>query len=206
MSDLTPPALDPGQGERLQQDAYRHDFMERDAKIQGRDSWKLERLQHFEEDDASRDALRRGEWQEALRLLEEERPDAVAAGEEDARRGSAFHRLRIVEEPLSPYMQWELHSLRLWDECGTPTRVLTTDKLHRAEADGTLPELVLLGGQTLYQVCYTDAGALDGAVRYSEAALVESWESYIKQLYEAAEGMQSYFARRVAHLPPPVSG
>lgn len=206
MSDLTPPALDPGQGERLQHDAYQRDFAEREAQIQGRDSWKLERLQHFEEDDPSRDALRRGEWKEALRLLDEERPAAVAAGEEDARRDTAFHRLRIVEEPLTPYMQWELHSLRLWDECGTPTRVLTTDKLNQAEVGGMLPELVVLGGRTLYQVCYTGAGALDGAVRYTEAALVESWESYIKRLYAAAEGTQSYFARRVAHLPPPVSG
>jgi hypothetical protein len=204
MSELTIPALDTAWGVPLAQTDYKRDFRERDAEIQGRDSWKLERRQHFEEDDASRDALRRGDWEEALRILEEERADVRAMGEEDARRGSIFRRVRIVEEPLSPYMQWELHSLRLWDECGIPVHVVTANAVAPAEARGELPELVILGGHTMYQVLYTDTGVPDGGIRYTEPALVESWESYIEQLYEHGENIQSYFTRHVAHLPPPV--
>jgi hypothetical protein len=127
-----------------------------------------------------------------------------ATAEADARRGSVFHRTRVVEEPLTPYMQWQLHALRLRDECGAKIRILPANRLGDAEADGPLPELVVLGGRALYEVFYTDTGAPDGAVRYTEPSLVERWERYIKRLYAAGESVQSYFTRRVAHLPPPV--
>lgn len=61
MLDLQLPALDPARGTRLDDD-YRHDFRRRAAEIRDGSSWKLERLQHFEETSPSREALRRGDW------------------------------------------------------------------------------------------------------------------------------------------------
>ena len=204
MLDLGPPPLLLESGEPLTREVYKREFRQRDAEIRDRDSWKLERRQHFEEQgSASRDALRRGDWQEALRLLEESRDSLLALAREDARRGSAFHRVRIVEEPLTPYLQWQLHSLRLRAECGEGVRVLVAGTVAAAERHGPLPEVVLLGGRTLYEVRYTDAGAPDGAVRHTAPRLVESWEHYLRTLYEAGEDVTSYFARRVAHLHPP---
>ncbi|MFI0780624.1 DUF6879 family protein [Streptomyces sp. NPDC021212] len=113
MRDLQAPALPPEQGERLTRDAYKRDFREREARIRDAASWKLERRQHFEEQGSpSRDALRRGQWEEALRLLEDRRDALRAAAQEDAQHGHTFHRVRVVEPPLTPYMQWELHSHR----------------------------------------------------------------------------------------------
>lgn len=205
MADLTPPELDPAQGERLVRADYWRDFDERKAEIDNRDSLKLERLQHFDEqDDPSRDALRRGEWEEALRLLEADRAEWTAAAEDFARFGSVFRRVRIVEEPLTSYMQWELHLLRLADECGVRARVLTADALGGAEADGLLPELVILGGRTMYLVRYTGSGVPDGALRFTDPQTVQRWDRYLRRLNEAGEDVQTYFERRVAHLPPPV--
>lgn len=205
MADFTPPELDPHQGERLVRADYWRDFDERMKEIDGRDSLKLERLQHFDEqDDPSRDALRKGEWAEALRLLENDRAEWTAAAEDFARFGSVFRRVRVVEEPLTSYMQWELHLLRLADECGVRARIVTADKVQEAEADGLLPELVILGGRTMYLVLYTGSGIPDGALRFTDPQLVERWDRYLRQLDEVGEDVQTYFQRRVAHLPPPV--
>lgn len=205
MPDLSPPSLSPEQGVLLQRDVYKREFRQRDEAIRDGDSWKLERRQHFEEQSsASWDAMRRGEWEEALRLLEESRPGLLAAARDDARRRSRFHRVRIVEEPLSAYVQWQLHSLRLRAECGETVRVVDAERLGAAETAGPLPELVALDGRTLYQVRYTDEGVPDGAIRYTSPRLVGEWERYLTALHATGEDIRSYFTRQVAPLPPPV--
>ncbi|MFE4911875.1 DUF6879 family protein [Streptomyces sp. NPDC056652] len=205
MLDLHVPPFPAEQGERLLRDAYKRDFWERYDAIRDRGSWKLERRQHFEEQgSASRDALTRGDWSEALRLIEERRADLLADAREDARRGSVFHRLRVVEEPLTPYVQWQLHSLRQRaDVGGEKIRTIRAEAVAASETDGPLPEVVVLGGQTLYQVLYSESGVSEGAVRYTDAEIVGRWEGYLKELYGAGEDVRSYFAREVAHLPAP---
>jgi hypothetical protein len=104
MSDLPP--LCPDQGVRLNRPDYKREFREREEQLYGLDSWKLERRQHFaEQGSPSRDAFGRGDWDEALRLLEERGEALRAEAEDERRRRSFFHRVRIVEEPLSPYLQ-----------------------------------------------------------------------------------------------------
>ncbi|MEV4746313.1 DUF6879 family protein [Streptosporangium sp. NPDC049248] len=206
MLDPRAPFLVPAQGERLVRDAYRRDFRQRDAQIRNRDSWKFERRQHFEEQGSpSHDAFRRGDWEEALRLLDERRDDLLAVTREDERRGSFFHRVRVVERPLTPYMRWELHSLRLRAECGERVRVVGVEKVTASERAAPLPEVVILGGRTLYHVLYTETGVPNGAVRYTDPGLIGGWEKYIKSLYEAGEDVMSYFDREVAHLPSPTT-
>ncbi|MFC4471104.1 DUF6879 family protein [Streptomyces xiangluensis] len=204
MLDLLAPLLRPDQGERLTRDAYKRDFRERDARILNADSWKLERRQHFEEQGSpSRDALRRGEWQEALRLLGDRRDDLLATARDDARKGHHFHRVRVVEQPLTPYVQWELHSHRQRAEYGERIRVVSAEQVAAAEREHLLPEVVVLGHDTLFQVLYSASGATLGAVRYTDRELIDSWESYIRKLYEAGDDVREYFEREVAHLPPP---
>jgi hypothetical protein len=204
MLEVRAPDLPADLGERLARDVYRRDFRQRDAALRNRNSWKLERRQHFEEQgSASRDALRRGEWQEALRLLEERRGDLLTYAQDDERRASVFHRVRVVEEPLTPYVQWELHTLRLRAEYGERIRVVEPTQVAVSETTGLLPELTILGGETLYHIVYTDAGVPDGAVRYTDPDIIASWESYIKGLYDSGEDLASFFERAVTPLPPP---
>jgi hypothetical protein len=130
----------------------------------------------------------------------------LALGREGEKRRSFFHRVRVVEKPLTAYLQWELHSLRMRAECGERVRVVRAEDLTSAEESGPLPEVVILGGSTLYQVLYAETGIPIGAVRYTDPELVDRWEIYIKDLYEAGEDVRAYVEREVAHLPPPGTG
>ncbi|MCP9212445.1 DUF6879 family protein [Streptomyces cucumeris] len=202
-----PPALAPERGERLTRDAYKRDFREREASVRDTASWKLERRQHFEEQGSpSREALRRGAWEEALALLEDRRDTLRTVAEEDARRGHAFHRVRVVDQPLTPYVQWELHSHRQHAEHGERIRVVTTEQVASAEAGGPLPEIVVLGGSTLFQVLYDDTGATIGAIRWTDPDAIKPWARYIEELYGAGEDIASYFDREVTPLQPPRCG
>ncbi|MFE2375590.1 DUF6879 family protein [Streptomyces sp. NPDC059398] len=202
--------LDPGslelvasQGDRLTTNAYRSDFRQRRMEISRQDCWKLERRQQFEEQDSSWQAVRRGSWEEALRLLEDKREGLLSATRRDQQLHTVFRRVRVVEEPLTPYLQWELHALRVQAESGRVIRVIDSAELAELERAGPLPEVVVLGDQALYQVVYTEAGALDGAVRFREPTLIARWASLVRELYEAGEELLPFFERRVADLPPP---
>lgn len=200
------PILPPERGERLVREAYRKDFRERSLALRNADSWKLERRQHFEEQGSpSRDALRRGEWEESLRLMRERGDSLAAAAREDERQGHTFHRVRVVEEPLTPYLQWELHSLLQQAQFGVRVRVVHAESVAEVERTVPLPELVLLGGRTLFNVLYSDAGHPQGAIRYTESDVTARWEHYIKSLYQSGEEITSYFERVVAHLPAPTN-
>ncbi|MDT0342261.1 DUF6879 family protein [Streptomyces litchfieldiae] len=207
MLDLQALALDPAQGHRLDVADYKQDFRQRRGEVQKLDSWKLERQQHFMElNNPSWDAFHRGEWDEALRLLADKRAEVRSLVQADRNRGSVFHRVRVVEQPLTPYLQWELNSLRVRAESGMPIRVIEGEKVRHLEAAGPLPEMVSLGSRTLYNVRYTDAGVLEGAIRYTDPDLVERWTRFIKELYEDGEDLIPYVEREVAHLPAPQVG
>ncbi|WP_031522541.1 DUF6879 family protein [Streptomyces sp. NRRL F-5123] len=204
MLDQHVPELPIEHGVRLTRPEYHHEFWSHERSVHNGSSWKLERRQHFEETgSASRDALRRGDWDEALRLFAAREDTLRAEGEEDARRGSVLHRLRVVEEPLTPYIQWELHSLHQKARFGAPTRVVLASALAAAEAAGPLPELVAIGDRILFRVMYTDTGVPDGAIRFTDPAVVNAWVEFMSGLFATAEDIASYFPRAVAPLPPP---
>jgi hypothetical protein len=203
MRELHAPTVQLEGGERLSVLDYRSDFQARRELIRNGDSWKLERRQHFEETNPRRDTLRRGDWAEVLRTFEAERPAVREAVQNDEKNGHTFHRLRVFEEPLTPYMQWELHWLHMRAECGFGIRMLPAEAVAASETAGYLPELVVMDGKVLYQVLYSDAGATEGALRFTDPALIAPWEAFIRDAYAAAEDIRTYFERAVAHLPPP---
>lgn len=204
MLDLRVPLLPAGQGESLDRGEYGRDFRDRRAEIRDGESWKLERLQHFEEvASPSREALRRGDWAEVLRQFEALRDTSRQVALNDVRHRSPFRRLRVVEEPLTPYVQWELHWLRMRAEVGNATRVLRADAVAAAESRGRLPELVVLDDRTLYRVLYSEAGVPAGAIRWTDPSVVGPWAAFIRDAYAEGEDVLSYFDRVVAPLPPP---
>lgn len=185
---------------------YRADFAVRDAESIDHPSWKLERRQDFHEPgNASWEACLRGDWDEALQLLESRRPTLLKAVEEEEGRGNPFMRVRIVEEPLTPYVQWELASLRLQAECGRPVRVVHADKIDSLEEHELLPEVVVLGGRVLYQILYGRDGTAEGGVRYLDSVLALRWESFIRDLYADGEDVIEYADQHVSVLSLPVS-
>ncbi|MGH3770468.1 MAG: DUF6879 family protein [Pseudonocardiaceae bacterium] len=204
MFDLDVLALDPSRGARLDIGSYRREFRLRRGEIYDSDSWKFERRQHFEEQGSpGRDAFRRGDWEGAMRILEGKRESVLQSVCKDRENRSTFYRVRVVEDPISGYMQWELQSLRMQAECGKPIRVVSARAVSALENTHLLPEVVVLGSKTIYEVVYTDSGVPDYAVRFTNAELAKNWEEFIKELYNIGEDVVSYVDRQVAHLPPP---
>ncbi|GLY05033.1 DUF6879 family protein [Actinoplanes sp. NBRC 101535] len=95
-------------GERLGLDEYWADFEQRFWKTGSPGFWKLERQQHFQEPgDEGWKAFAQSRWDEAMRILQERRDEFHDYYRKVAKAGFATRRVRVVEEPLTPYLQWE---------------------------------------------------------------------------------------------------
>lgn len=181
---------------------YLDDFWRRADGLTG-SLWKLERLQHFREpDEPSWQAMMAGDWGRALALIEEKR--AASKRQVTVADGIENRRVRVVERPVTPYVQWEMHILRIWVETGAQDiRVLDASLVRHLESRTVLPELVILGKQVMYEVRYDAAGDHCGARRIEDTAAVSACHREIAELYAKGEDLLSYFDREIAPLPPP---
>lgn len=167
-----------------------------------REFWKLERGQTFAEPgNASWEAFNQGDWDAAIRLLEERRESLIEYHRQADAAGVATRRIRIVEFPLSPYMQWELNLLRIRDETGGPIRVLDRSAVEHLETGGPLPEIYTLDDKIMYQAIYDQNGVLDYARKFTDPALVARARTFISGLYEQGAPIGPFFDRHVADLP-----
>ncbi|MGF6888776.1 hypothetical protein ABIA39_008089 [Nocardia sp. GAS34] len=191
-------------GEFLATDAMHADYEKRFAAPGGLDSWKLERRQHFRDPQfASWEAFDRGEWAEALRLLEKERPNLAELRSDTITRGIDLYRVRVVEEPIVPYLQWELHLLALRAEYGEKIRIVGPEAIDRYESSGELPELLTVGTETVYEFRYDETGTLIGASRYEDPDIYTRCTDLMREVYAVGEDMSSFFDRRVTTMDPP---
>lgn len=193
-----------GNPEFLERDRYHEDF--RSHMRSGiRRLEKLERGQHFRERGfASWEAFAAGEWDRSLSLIEEKRDTYAQQLQDAADRGIKRRRLRVVELPVTPYVQWELHVLRLRVELGDQIRVLDAATITDIERHRTVPEVVLLGEQVMYEVTYSSEGDATGANRYTDRALIEETSAGFNSLYERAEEFGLFFEREISSLAPPL--
>jgi hypothetical protein len=197
-----PRPLDGAVGERMDLADYYADFQKRYPGM--REFWKLERGQVFAEPgNASWEAFEAGDWGEALRLLKDGREDLIAYYRENAARGIVSRRIRIISLPLSGYLQWELHHLKIRDEAGGHTRILRDADVAGLEDQGPLPEIYTMDRDIMYQAVYDRHGVLEHALRYTDTALVSRCRDFIAGLYARGEPIGSFFERETAHLPPP---
>ncbi|GHF89169.1 hypothetical protein GCM10018790_78190 [Kitasatospora xanthocidica] len=165
---------------------------------------KIERGQTFREQGSpSWEAFASGDWAGALRLIEAERDSVDAFFRGIARRGLAFRRLRIVELPVTPYLQWELNSFRLRSELGEQIRVLDAREVAELERDGRLPEVVVLGNAVMYAVIYDEELKGAGARRFLDPGQIATTLTEFEALYRRGEEFGRFFAREIAPLGPP---
>ncbi len=167
--------------------------------------WKLERIQDFREpDDASWVAMIEGDWGRALRLHDEKR-DGLREYQERT-KGFVRRRLRVVEHPVTPYLQWEMYVLRLRAQAGEQGRVIPAEDVSYLEAQKPLPELLILGTESLYEVIYDTTGTLRGGRRIDDPDVISACRQELAELYDKAEDLTAYFDRVIAPLPPPRAG
>lgn len=111
--------FDGAHGTRLEQAAYTPDFMERFWRIGAEGFWKLERMQHYDEGDfPSYVAFRSGDWGHSLQLIEELRSEYEEEFGKITESGIGLRRVRVVERPVTPYIEWELNILHVKQEYG----------------------------------------------------------------------------------------
>lgn len=190
--------------EELSLEPYREEFRDNWGQVDDV-FWKLERIQTFREPGhPSWEAWVSGNWDEATAITESRRRALVEHFEEDAARGIESRRLRIVEFPISPYLQWELNSQKVRTQAGQRTRVLEASRLGDLEANDPLPEVNVLGTKVLYEILYDDTGTHYGARKLLDPAVIHACRVEMASLYEQAEDLLSFFDREIAHLPPPI--
>ncbi|WP_405190409.1 hypothetical protein OG473_17375 [Streptomyces anulatus] len=167
---------------------------------------KIERGQTFKEQGSpSWDAFASGDWAGALRLIEDERDSTAAYFQDAARRGLAFRRVRVVEFPVSPYLQWEMHVLRLRSELGEEIRVLDARRIADLERNAPVPEVIVLGRSVMYAVIYDDELKGAGARRFTDPDQVNRTTREFEALYAMGEGLPEFFEREIAPLAPPTT-
>lgn len=188
----------------LDLESYLRDYWREYDKIEDV-FWKLERAQTFREDgDPSWEAFARGNWIRALELNEADRSTAERMAGKDRRLGIRTRRIRVVERPVSPYVQWEMHFFRLLAEAGQELRVIASEALGRFEQRRPVPEIVILGDRVMYEVLYDRSGASRGARRIDEPDIIAACRSDLAGLFGRAEPLLTFFDREIAALPAPV--
>ncbi|WP_216895789.1 DUF6879 family protein [Nocardia alni] len=190
--------------EFLAADDMHVDYNKRFTAPGGRDSWKLERLQHFRDPQfVSWEAFDRGEWGRSLRLLEDERASLAEQQGEAVAMGVDLYRVRVVAEPIAPYVQWELHLLALRAQYGERIRVIGPEIVAPFESAEIVPELLTVGTDTVYEFRYDETGTLIGANRYIDTEIYDRCMEFMRSLYAEGEDVRAFFQRRVVGLAPP---
>ncbi|MFC7276043.1 DUF6879 family protein [Paractinoplanes rhizophilus] len=199
-----PNLLDGAEGERMELDAYYADFEKNFWTINELGFWKLERQQFFKEPGYdSWEAFAKGDWDASLSLLEAGRADMAAYHRRVEEHGFVARRVRVVEEPITAYLQWELHALRIRDQCGGSVHIVGPQQVAEFEHHTALPEIYTLGTAVMYQAIYDDTGVLESALRFTDRDLILRCQRFIQDLYEAGQPLEPFFVSHVAMLPPP---
>jgi hypothetical protein len=192
-----------GVSERMDRPTYHADFR-RNYQSEIRHLNKLERGQNFKERGfPSWEAFAAGEWDRALSLIQEKRDVYARQFREAARLDILERRLRVVEFPVTPYVQWELFVLRLRVDLGDNIRVLDARKISDIEKDRPVPEVVILGDVAMYEVLYDDDGNAMGANHFTDRALIQETSAGFDALYERGDDFHEFFDREIIPLAPP---
>lgn len=180
---------------------YLDDFWPRRYAMDGV-LWKLERIQTFREpDDPSWIAMTEGDWERSLRLIQDMRDEIDEEFAET--RDIEMRRIRVVEFPVSAYLQWESHVFELRVKAGERIRVVHPDTVAEFEREAPLPELVVLGSSAMYQVLYDERDTPCGSRRINDPNAVEACQRELSEIYRRGEDFSRFFEREIVPLPVP---
>jgi hypothetical protein len=198
-------ALINARGRELDRDGYRIDAaaVRADPEVTG-PCYRLQRTQDVPDPrDPARHTLFSGDLAAAREAFAAERPALREEAHRLIYQGIAYHRLRVVEYPLSGYVAWEALSLAEFAAAGHPIRVLDAERLASWEENTRLPDVVVYGRRVLYLLHTTADGHPAGAKRINNPALADMVTEAMGALYAQAEPFADWFDREVAPASPP---
>ncbi|MEV0593195.1 DUF6879 family protein [Nonomuraea cavernae] len=165
--------------------------------------WKLERAHDFHEPDVpSWRAMMDGDWDLSMRLMAEmcePLRQLYAAPPE-------FRRLRVVDTPITPYLQWEINGLAMRVAAGEQIRALPAAAVRDLETTAPLPELVVFTTSLCYEVRYDGIGGHTGARRVTDPDAIGPALNALIGLYGRAEDLIAYHEREVSAGAPRLCG
>jgi hypothetical protein len=122
---------------------------------------------------------------------------AAVASEFASAPGLIRRRIRVVDFPISDYLRWELQVLQIRAEEGESTRVLDSANVASLERHRRLPELVVIGHASLYEILYTEDGTLSGARRTTDSDVIRTIAAELAVLFSGGEDLGSFVAREI---------
>lgn len=195
--------LDRSTGELLDNETFYADFQ--DTFWNCTRFWKIESAQHFAEPgSASWQAFNAGDWDGALRLHDDRTQDLLDYHDRCNDHGIRTQRVRIIDTPLTPYLQWEMHLLFLRDATGGPIRILTHDTPTLLPKQFPhFPEVCGMDTTVLYEHLYDGHGVMYATVKYTNPRTIVEYKYLHEILYGKAAPIGPYFLRHIKPLPAP---
>lgn len=164
---------------------------------------KIEFGQTFAEPgNPSWEAFDRGDWDQALALMGQRSDEGKQYFEGLAKKEKQALRVRIVEEPFSDYLIWELNVLRYNEQLGEVVRVVSMNDARRLVAPDFLADFVTLDDAVAYRVLYGANGRNVGAERSTNRSSILSVCNAFDCLFDKGEPLGEFFAREIATLKP----
>lgn len=158
---------------------------------------KLETWQSYQElaANVSQEAFRQGNLDRVRRLLRAEAEGDRPLYQDVKQRGLDYARIRLIKEPLTDYLRYELMSYQIRAEMGEPIVVVRTDPATPLP-NADLFDLLLFDRETALVHDYGTAGvgAQTGGWLVRDREIIEELERRVLALREQAVPLHRYVA------------
>jgi hypothetical protein len=183
---MLPPQWALENSQRLDLDEFGSRFAEAWSRLQSR-FLKLECRQTYQERETnkSQEAYNKGEVSKAQELLQQEAEADRPLYEDVKTRGLDYARIRLVQEPLTPYLEYELMAYRIREDMGEAIEVV------RYGGEFSLPndkyfDFLLFDRHTALIHDYGDEGRQSGGWLTTDSDVIASLERVAVDLRQSA--------------------
>ncbi|MFB9839545.1 DUF6879 family protein [Actinoallomurus acaciae] len=194
---MLPPSWAVSSGTRLDLDGFGAAFSQAWSRTESR-FLKLECWQAYREGHAceSQEVYERGDMETARELLRREAEADRPLYEDVEKRHIDYSRIRLVREPLSPYLQYELLSYRIRAQMGENIEVVRCDSTVRLPSDEYFDVLLFDRREALIHDYGTgDVGWQSGGWLIEEPYVLARLEEMILALRDGAIPLRRYPGR-----------
>ncbi|MER5420208.1 DUF6879 family protein [Streptosporangium roseum] len=189
---MRPPQWATKSGRRLNLDEFGTWFLDAWSRTESR-FLKLECWQSYREREVttSQVAHERGDVQEAWRLLRQESETERSLYEDVERKGIDYARIRLIQEPLTPYLDYELIAYRIRAAMGETIEIVRCAPSMRLPDDEHF-DFLLFDRHTALIHDYGDIGLQSGGWMTQDAAVISSLEKKAIALRQRAVPFEEF--------------